>query len=123
MLAQFPPGNWDLMVSGLLLGIALVVAAILIALASKWRRGFREDRLTPSDQLAHFRSLYDRGVISQTEYDRLRNLLGGQLRQAFDVPSKPIIGEIKADTTNPTPTNPPAPPGPPESPADAPPNV
>ena len=87
LLADAP--NMQLLVTGLCLAAALLVGAIVIALSSRWRRrrGPEED-LSPSGQLAHFRSLYEAGTISQEEFERLRNLLGGQLRQDLGVPAK-----------------------------------
>src|SRR5437762_2869121 len=66
-----------------LVGILLVGAA-LIALFNRWRQRDGDECLTASDQLAHFRSLYERGEISQEEFDQLRGLLGGRMRRAVD---------------------------------------
>lgn len=89
MLAQNPDQVWEGILYVLLLGLALVVAAVVIALAGKYRRNLRNDCLTASDQLAQFRSLYEEGAISAEEFNRLKGLLGSQLRQALNVPSKP----------------------------------
>src|SRR4051812_18530538 len=71
-----------MVVTGLYLAGALLAGAAVLALINRWRRRAGPDRLTPGDQLAQFRSLYERGAISQEEFERLRALLGGQLRQA-----------------------------------------
>jgi hypothetical protein len=75
-----------LLTAGLYLGGALLVGAVVIALLNRWRRRSAEDRLTPADQLTQFRSLYEQGLLSQEEFERLRQLLGGQIRQEMGVP-------------------------------------
>ncbi len=78
----------QLLVTGLCLAAALLVAAGVIALVRRWwqRRDPVED-LSPSAQLAQFRSLYEAGTISQEEFERLRGLLGGRMREAWESPS------------------------------------
>ena len=93
--------KFRLLVAGLCLAAALLVGALVIALVSRWRRRSEaKDDLSPSAQLAHFRSLYEAGTISQEEFERLRNLLGTQMRQTFGIPApaaeqkvKPPLGE------------------------------
>jgi hypothetical protein len=70
---------------------AFVVGAVLIALAQRWRRSSPSLGPSASDQMAHFRTLYEQGVISEEEYRRLRTILGGELRRAIDVPP-PLSG-------------------------------
>ncbi len=63
---------------GTCLVVALLAAALVVELA---RRSAHKGEQTPSasDQLANYRTLYKRGVISQEEFDRLRAVLGGEL--------------------------------------------
>lgn len=85
LLADVP--KMQLLVTGLCLAAALLVGAIVIALLGRWRRGrAAEEDCSPGAQLAHFRSLYEAGTISQEEFERLRSLLGGQMRAALGVP-------------------------------------
>jgi hypothetical protein len=82
--------KYQLLVTGLCLAAALLVGAIVIALVSWWRRRSEpEEDLSPSAQLAHFRSLYEAGTISQDEFERLRALLGGRMRETLGVPPPP----------------------------------
>ena len=76
----FAAAGWlDLLIYGTCLAGALLVAAAVIEVVRRWlRRG--EQPQTPSDQLAHYRSLYRRGEISQEEFDSLRAVLGGEIR-------------------------------------------
>jgi hypothetical protein len=86
LLADTP--RTQLLVTSLCLAAALLVGAFVIALVHRWRRrsSLAED-LSPSAQLAQFRSLYEKGAISQEEFERLRNLLGAQMREDLGVPA------------------------------------
>jgi hypothetical protein len=66
-----------LLAVGLYLAGALLLAAIVIAAVSRWRKRSGDECLTPADQLAHFHSLYERGALSAEEFQRLRALLTG----------------------------------------------
>ncbi len=126
VLAQAAPRSrgpeWDpaFLIISLLLVVILLAGAALIALASRWRRRRGEDRLSPSDQLAQFRSLYEKGEISQEEFQRLRSLLGGKIRAGQDgAPSRPETpaGDSPKNATNP---DQPAPPHNPSGPSPSP---
>ena len=82
-------GGWlDLLLYGSSLAGALLVAAAVIELVRRWlKRG--EPPQTPSDQLAHYRTLYRQGAISQEEFDRLRAVLGGEIEKAAPPPAAP----------------------------------
>ena len=97
--------NMQLLIAGLCLAGALLVGAVVIALMNRWwRRRDAEDNLTPSKQLAQFRSLYDAGQLSKEEFESLRNLLGGQMRESLGMKSPlPILPEVPE-----TPAKPPA---------------
>ena len=86
----------SILLPGLLLVGALLLGAILIALVGRWRKRSGPETLDASAQLAGFRSLYEQGALSQEEFDRLRALLGGQLRHEFDVPPRPAAPEKPA---------------------------
>ena len=102
------PPAWDprLLWSTVALVAAILIGALIIAVFERWRKRPVNFRPDPNDQLAEFRSLYDRGEISREEFDRIRNLLGERLRDALDVP---------ATQPSSAPPNPPEPPGPPTS--------
>jgi uncharacterized membrane protein len=96
-------GDWlALLFYGTCLALALLVAALVIELVRRWaRKG--ESTPSASDQLAHYRTMYNRGEISQEEFDRLRAVLGGEI-----VPGA-------------RPAAPPRPPAPAQSPPNGPP--
>jgi hypothetical protein len=77
--------EWDLKLTTGVLIVALLIGAIIIAVASRWRKR-AAGSLSPSDQLAEYRSLYLEGAISKEEFERLRSVLGGEMRRALDIP-------------------------------------
>jgi hypothetical protein len=83
--------NWQpsLLVAGLYLAGALLLGALVIALVRHWRREPDPERLTPNDELARYRSLYQQGAISQEEFERLRMLLGSELSKSLASPPRP----------------------------------
>lgn len=76
-----------MLTAGLYLAVVLLAAAVILAWLQRWRRRSADDRLGPADQLAQFRSLYEQGLLSQEEFERLRNLLGGEIRRELGVPA------------------------------------
>jgi hypothetical protein len=99
----FADVEWDLRLTTLALVGALLLGAVAVALTARWRKRSRSDELSASDQLAEFRSLYLEGAISKEEFERLRAVLGGELRKELDVPSP------KKDVVTPQPAGPDAP--------------
>jgi hypothetical protein len=84
-----------------LIGV-LLLAALVIYFVDRWRKRATaaEDDASSNDQLSQFRSLYERGEMSQEEYDRVRALLAGQLRKEMNVPAPPAITESPTPDTN-----------------------
>jgi len=96
-----------ILVPGLYLAGSLLVAALIIAVCRRiWRSG--EERLpSPSEEMAHYRTLYEQGTISEEEYRRLRGLLGGELRRSVDLlPAPAPMGPKSPDKS---PGGPPSP--------------
>ncbi len=65
-----------------LIGI-LLLGALIIYLFDRWRKraAAANEVCDPNDQLSHFRSLYERGEMSREEFESVKALLAGQLRQ------------------------------------------
>ena len=80
----FWDGDHRILVTGSLLGLALLLGALVIAAVGRWRRR-DSSGLSPSAELSRYRSLYEKGEISQEEFERLRDLLGGQIRRSVNV--------------------------------------
>jgi hypothetical protein len=115
--------NPRVLTAGLYLGGTLLAGAVVIALVKRWRKRADSEGLSPSAQLAQFRSLYEEGAISKEEFERLRSLLGGQMRQDLNVPARRPApapqGQAAGTPEGPTPQGPgpeaPRPAGPPET--------
>jgi hypothetical protein len=90
----------NLIITSLCLIGALLLGAIIIAVASRWRRRSGQEGLSPGEQLAHFRSLYEEGTISAAEFARLRALLTGPVHEAAG-------GKKPSSATSPEPGSPP----------------
>src|SRR5579871_2137594 len=104
-----------LIATGLLAG-ALLVGAIVVAFFDRWRKRRANETYTTHDQLTSFRLLYERGELSQEEYERIRVRLLAQLKasgtpdaamqdEAGEVPTTPAEEEVA-----PPAPDPPAPP-------------
>src|SRR5438105_3052350 len=63
---------------------ALLLGALVLAGLDRWRRRAGPAPPTASDQLAHFRELYEQGEISQAEFERIRATLSRQLRAELE---------------------------------------
>jgi|GEM_PF-2764153 hypothetical protein len=94
----------QLLLTSLCLVAALLVAAIVVALVNRWRRqhDVTED-LSPNAELAHYRSLYEAGTISQEEFERLRAVLSARMRQELGVSQPPPAGRIGEKPVEPPP--------------------
>jgi hypothetical protein len=68
---------------------ALLLGALVIWWVERWRRRPPEPPESATDQLAHFRKLYDRGVLSAEEFQRIHALLSERLRQELAVSPAP----------------------------------
>jgi hypothetical protein len=91
---------------------ALLLGALIIAVVRHWQRSSQSLGPDASDQLAHFRSLYEQGAISEEEYKRLRKVLGGELRRSLETPAR----QPDAIQSAPTPPSPPRTDAPPADP-------
>jgi hypothetical protein len=80
---------WDfpLFWPSLTLLAVLILGAVILGWISRWRKRSGPEQLSPEDQLSNFHELYERGELSQKEFDRLRALLSEPGRQAFHAPA------------------------------------
>lgn len=70
----------DLVLTCMILVLVLLVSAVLVRVADRWRRQEDSPACTPHDQLAELRRWRDEGLIEPDEYSRLREKLEAQLR-------------------------------------------
>lgn len=82
---------------------AVLVGALVIVYLDRWRKNLGEEKPSANDQLAEFRSLYDRGEMSQEEFERVKARLTERLRQEMDVPAAPPAAPEPPKTTPPEP--------------------
>jgi hypothetical protein len=84
-LARDPRFYW----AALALAVIILLGALVIAWLNRWWKHSDVESLTANDQLAHFRELYEKGELSQQEFERIRTSLTPQLRQEFQLPLAP----------------------------------
>jgi hypothetical protein len=93
VIAQRPQGSpWldpRVLWATLSLVVILLLGAAVLALVDRWRKRPAPDRLSPGDQLSHFRTLYEQGQLSREEFERIRGRLSRELRAELDLPAVP----------------------------------
>ena len=87
VVARLPAWDPRLLWAALGLVGALLLGALLIAFADRWRKRPSEEQLQPRDQLAHFRTLYEDGQLSAEEFNRIRGLLTDRIMKELDLPA------------------------------------
>ena len=91
------------------LAVALLAGAVVIWSVDRWRK--RSVRTTDATQeLTDFRGMYERGEITEVEYEKLRDRVSGRVKRASIAPSAPPAPSAPAappDAGNPP--NPPLP--------------
>lgn len=93
---------------------ALLLMALILAWVKQWRKKPQPPPLSPSDQLAHFRTLYERGEMSAEEFARVRARLMERMRQDLAAEEPPLL---QADDEPPGADGPANHPPPPDGPA------
>lgn len=88
LLTQREVPQWVLGVTLLLMAL-LVIAALVVIVVGRWAKSSSRQTRTSSDELAHFRLLYEQGKCSREEYERIRSALVPRLRKEIDVPAPP----------------------------------
>jgi hypothetical protein len=73
-------GRQTLVWTCVVLAAAIFVAVIVLAWARRWSKQPGDEPESAGDQLAQFRTLYERGELSPEEFDRLRGVLTERLR-------------------------------------------
>ena len=115
------PQDW--VVVGLLVGV-LLAGAVALSILDRWRRRAMAGR-DAGGELTSFRAMYERGEITEEEYNRLRLKVAERVKTP---PAPPSVagaapgaapGTATGPTTSPPPAAPPENPGPPA--ADRPP--
>ena len=94
----------EFLLAGLILAAALVLLAIILAWLKRWRKKATTQTWNANEQLAHFRELYERGELSQAEFERIRQRMTHSLRQEWQIgpgQEKPANGLHGHDASSP----------------------
>jgi len=69
----------------------LLVGALAIYIADRWRKQSRVISTDSEEQLTDFRALFENGELTQEEYDRIRQRLGQRImhKHPENIPSPP----------------------------------
>jgi hypothetical protein len=98
-----------LVVTSALLAGALLLGAVIIGFVRRWQQ-MNSRGITANEQLAQYRTLYDRGELSEDEFRRLRDLLTVQIRKDSGL----LTDKPPSEAVAPPPAEMPPPPQPPE---------
>lgn len=82
------PGDLTLLWTTLPVIGAILLGALIIACAKRWRQKEESVQYTSSDELAHFRALYEQGELNAEEFQRIQNLLNERLKKEMNVAAK-----------------------------------
>ncbi len=107
--AEEKPPVWDPQpVIWLTLGVVavLLLGAAIIAVVDRWRKQPFQEKLSASDQLAQFRTLFEGGQLQADEFERIRALLMERMKKEMEMPATPSSKEPPSKP--PDPGNPPA---------------
>ncbi len=90
---------------------AVAVGYLVIVWVDRWRKRPVQYQLSAEDELAQYQALYERGELSQGEFERLRTLLTQRRRQELDrvAGSPPAVAEPGTQPPQPTEGGGPAP--------------
>lgn len=82
----------------LLMGVVLG-AGVLIMFLTKWVKRIGSQKTLGDDGIS-FRVLYERGELTEEEYQKIRARLGQKLRQDLNVPAPPSAAPNPPQTSN-----------------------
>lgn len=77
---------------------ALLLAALILLFVQRWQRRSQEPGDPLRDQLTQFRALYEKGEISQEEYERVRGRLLGRFQDKPATTPEPPAGSASPDS-------------------------
>lgn len=94
--------------------LALAAGAVILFFADKWRKRTMAEVTYTAEELTSFREMYERGEITEAEYDRLRDKVATRVKST-NSPTPPPGGPggltgLAAPPQSPPPANPGPPP-------------
>ncbi len=121
--ADNPFARPEIIYGGIALVGAMLVGAIAIAIADKWRKKSMTPMQDDANELSHFRDMYEHGEITEEEYNELRRRVADKVKSAQtslpEPPPDPTGRPNLAKLMKPAPPKPTANPKPPESGSDS----
>ena len=77
---------------------AVLVGVMVIVWVDRWRKRSGIDANVPADELGHYRSLFERGLLTSEEYERIRRRLefSRPRSEAASVPDAPAANSAPA---------------------------
>jgi hypothetical protein len=78
--------QWELIRLILAVAVVFSVGAAIIFAVNRWLKRPVHDKLSASDQLAQFRTLYERGQLNPEEFEKIRALLMERMKQELQMP-------------------------------------
>ncbi len=66
---------------------ALLLGAYVIWAFRKWQRS-GASHISANEQLSHYRTLLEKGEITEQEFNQLKGVLGGEIRSSLGMPVK-----------------------------------
>ena len=74
-----PPSLWATLVVAAVFVAVLALGVIVISLLGRWRKQVPPTDFDPNEQLAQFQQLYEKGELSQEEFDKIRERMRRQI--------------------------------------------
>jgi len=68
-----------------------IVTTICVYVVGKFRGGFRESDLGPSNLITNFRELHSQGELSDEEYRNIKSKLAAQMQEELKKSKKPEV--------------------------------
>ncbi len=75
----------DALVAFGMLGGALLVGALAVHLIDRWRKRDAKAEHTPDEDLTNFRAMFERGELTEAEYDKVRKRAAERMKQKLGV--------------------------------------
>ncbi|MFQ3592883.1 MAG: SHOCT domain-containing protein [Gemmataceae bacterium] len=79
----------QLLLTSALLVLALLTGAVVIGVVRRWMEIQRRGQFQANDQLSQYRAMHARGELSDEEFQRLREVLAGDLRREVGLENAP----------------------------------
>jgi hypothetical protein len=91
------PNLWATLLVAAAFVAVLVLGMIVISLLGRWRKQVAPTDFDPNEQLAQFQQLYEKGELSQEEFDKIRERLRQQICREHELPAAPPADNLKAE--------------------------